>query len=65
MTKIQLSVKDIIKISEAIDEYGLSGDDQFTLVEHSQSGIGSILDMEIKTKEKVKTVIEISGEENW
>lgn len=65
MTKIQLSVKDIFKIIKALDEYALSADDRFTLVEHSQSGIGSILEIEIKLRDKVKAVIEISDVENW
>lgn len=65
MNRINLTVKCVNKIIDFIEEHGLSDDDNFTLIEHSQSGIGSILEVEVVTAPKTKLVVEISGMENW
>lgn len=65
MNRINLTVKCVNKIIDFIEEHGISDDDNFTLIEHSQSGIGSILEVEVVTAQKTKLVVEISGTENW
>lgn len=65
MIRINLTVKCVNKIIDFIEEHGLADDDHFTLIEHSQSGIGSILEVEVKTAPKTKLVVEISGVEDW
>jgi hypothetical protein len=65
MNKIKLTVANVNRIIDLIEEHGLADDDHFTLVEHSQSGIGSILEVEVVTAPKTKLVVEISGVENW
>lgn len=65
MNRINLTAKCVNKIIDFIEEHGLSDDDNFTLIEHSQSGIGSILEVEVVTAPKTKLIVEISGMENW
>lgn len=65
MNRIDLTVKCANRIIDFIEEHGLSDDDHFVLVEHSQSGIGSILEVEVMTAPKTKLVVEISGVEDW
>lgn len=65
MIRINLTVKCVNKIIDFIEEHGLADDAHFTLIEHSQSGIGSILEVEVKTDPKTKLVVEISGTDDW
>lgn len=65
VTKLTLSLQELINILESVEYHGIERDCQITLVKRSESGIGYILEVEFPNGPRIKTVIEISGTEDW
>lgn len=63
--KMTLTLGEIARAVNAAEENGQLMEELITLIKKHESGIGYIFEIEFETGPKTKTVVEITGVEDW